>query len=193
VIILGIDPGLAATGLAAIDRSGPSARWIAGGELRTDPAWTLQRRLWHLREGVEITIAELAHAPQPIRVDGAVIEAFEVRAGGGSKDRRACSACGAPGGKAAGIALARFRRAAGPHYQAMGALICGLGRIHIGPPIRAVDWHRRLKLKSGDPKGAAAQFAAAAIQGLPAGLADHVTDAACIALAARIVSAPARG
>ena len=197
MIIIGIDPGIASTGLAAIYRAGNVTRWVTGREIRTSPAWPSVQRL----RALHLAARDTAFAVQKwVEVElgtariTAAIEAFEARAGGGRNDRKACPACGSPSAKDGGKEIARFRRTAIPHGMAMGALLAGLDPIPLGePPIRAVDWHRRLKLPPGDPKRAAAQFAASAIDGLPAVLADHVTDAACIALAARVAGGERRG
>jgi len=191
-IILGIDPGLAHAGLAVIYREGSSARWVDGREIRTDPTWPLARRLERMLWGARSTAEEanrwLAHQRGGVVMRMvAAIEDYEARAGGGRSDRRACPTCRSPGGRAAAAEIARFRRTAVPHGMAMGALLAGLMGIELAePPIRAVDWHRRLRLPAGAPKTAAQQFAFAAIEGIPPELPDHVTDAACIAMAARI-------
>ena len=65
--ILGLDPGLGTTGWGLIEADGNRLRHIANGQLKTDPANELPRRLGHLADQLEALLAD--HRP-----DGAAVE-----------------------------------------------------------------------------------------------------------------------
>jgi crossover junction endodeoxyribonuclease RuvC len=67
VRIVGIDPGLAATGFGVVDQAGNSFRLIEFGVLTTSPGEVLARRLAVLRDG----LAELLerHSPREAAVE----------------------------------------------------------------------------------------------------------------------------
>ena len=56
--ILGLDPGLGTTGWGVIEADGNRLRHIANGQLKTDSAAQLARRLAHLADQLEAVIAE---------------------------------------------------------------------------------------------------------------------------------------
>jgi len=60
--ILGLDPGLGTTGWGLIEADGNRLRHIANGQIKTDPAAPLPRRLAALADQLELVIAE--HRPQ---------------------------------------------------------------------------------------------------------------------------------
>ena len=61
MIILGLDPGLGTTGWGVIEAEGNRLRHIANGQLKTDSAAPLPRRLAHLADQLEVLMAE--HRP----------------------------------------------------------------------------------------------------------------------------------
>ena len=65
--ILGLDPGLGTTGWGLIEAEGNRLRHIANGQLNTDSAAALPRRLGHLADQLETLLAD--HRP-----DGAAVE-----------------------------------------------------------------------------------------------------------------------
>ncbi|HVJ70659.1 MAG TPA: crossover junction endodeoxyribonuclease RuvC, partial [Sphingomicrobium sp.] len=62
MLILGLDPGLGTTGWGVISAEGNRLSHIANGQLRTDTAEDLPRRLAHLATMIDAVIAD--HAPQ---------------------------------------------------------------------------------------------------------------------------------
>ncbi|MEN0000132.1 MAG: crossover junction endodeoxyribonuclease RuvC [Pseudomonadota bacterium] len=60
--IIGIDPGLRATGWGIIEASGNSLRFIASGTVKSNPQTGLAERLVSLHEGLSLVIAEKAPA-----------------------------------------------------------------------------------------------------------------------------------
>jgi crossover junction endodeoxyribonuclease RuvC len=73
VILLGLDPGLGTTGWGLIRADGNRLAHIANGQLKTDTAAPLPRRLAHLDAMLAALIAD--HAP-----DGAAVEEVFVNA-----------------------------------------------------------------------------------------------------------------
>lgn len=65
--ILGLDPGLATTGWGLIQADGNRLSHLANGQLRTNPAESLPKRLSHLASQLEAIIAD--HAPQSAAVE----------------------------------------------------------------------------------------------------------------------------
>ena len=65
--VLGIDPGLAATGYGVIDGDARTAEVVAYGAIRTRPRWTRAERLHHIHEQVGALIEE--HAPQELAIE----------------------------------------------------------------------------------------------------------------------------
>ena len=61
--ILGLDPGLGTTGWGVIEADGNRLRHVANGQIRTDSAAPLPKRLAALAEQLEELIAE--HGPEP--------------------------------------------------------------------------------------------------------------------------------
>ena len=61
-VILGIDPGLAATGWGLIDARGNSLRYLGHGVVRTDASWTPGRRLLRIHTELE----EICTAARPV-------------------------------------------------------------------------------------------------------------------------------
>ena len=60
--ILGLDPGLGTTGWGVIEAEGNRLRHIANGQIRTDTAATLPKRLAALADELEALIA--GHRPE---------------------------------------------------------------------------------------------------------------------------------
>ena len=67
MLILGLDPGLGTTGWGVISAEGNRLSHIANGQLRTDTAEDLPRRLAHLATMIDAVIAD--HAPQSAAVE----------------------------------------------------------------------------------------------------------------------------
>jgi crossover junction endodeoxyribonuclease RuvC len=65
--ILGLDPGLGTTGWGLIEAEGNRLRHIANGQLKTDSAAELPRRLAHLADQLEALLAE--HRPDSAAVE----------------------------------------------------------------------------------------------------------------------------
>src|SRR4051812_1033017 len=65
--ILGLDPGLGTTGWGLIEAEGNRLRHIANGQLKTDSAAELPRRLAHLADELEALLAE--HRPDSAAVE----------------------------------------------------------------------------------------------------------------------------
>lgn len=60
-IVLGVDPGTAAVGLAVVSGGAPGPRVLWAGTLRTPPGLASERRLRRLHEGVVAVVGE--HGP----------------------------------------------------------------------------------------------------------------------------------
>jgi crossover junction endodeoxyribonuclease RuvC len=67
MLILGLDPGLGTTGWGIISAEGNRLSHIANGQLRTDTAQDLPKRLAHLATMIDAVIAD--HAPQSAAVE----------------------------------------------------------------------------------------------------------------------------
>ena len=67
MIILGLDPGLGATGWGLIRAAGNRLSHIANGQLRTDAADPLPKRLSHLASQLEALLAD--HSPAAAAVE----------------------------------------------------------------------------------------------------------------------------
>ncbi|HET9337159.1 MAG TPA: crossover junction endodeoxyribonuclease RuvC [Sphingomicrobium sp.] len=67
MIILGLDPGLGTTGWGLIQAEGNRLSHIANGQLKTDAAVSLPRRLSHLASQLESLLAD--HAPEAAAVE----------------------------------------------------------------------------------------------------------------------------
>ncbi len=67
MIILGLDPGLGTTGWGLIRAEGNRLSHLANGQLKTNAAESLPRRLSHLASQLEAIIAD--HAPQAAAVE----------------------------------------------------------------------------------------------------------------------------
>jgi crossover junction endodeoxyribonuclease RuvC len=65
--VLGLDPGLGTTGWGLIEAEGNRLRHIANGQLKTDSAAELPRRLAHLADELEALLAE--HRPDSAAVE----------------------------------------------------------------------------------------------------------------------------
>ena len=65
--ILGFDPGLGTTGWGLIQADGNRLSHIANGQLKTDSAESLPKRLSHLASQLEALLAD--HAPRPAAVE----------------------------------------------------------------------------------------------------------------------------
>ena len=65
--ILGLDPGLGTTGWGLIQAEGNRLGHIANGQIKTDSAETLPKRLAHLGSQLEALIAD--HAPEAAAVE----------------------------------------------------------------------------------------------------------------------------
>ena len=65
--ILGIDPGLHATGFGVIDVSGSSLKLVDAGAIRPSPSQPLSKRLGQLHEGLKQVIE--SHRPQLMAVE----------------------------------------------------------------------------------------------------------------------------
>ena len=65
--ILGLDPGLGTTGWGLIEAEGNRLRHIANGQLKTDTAAGLPRRLGHLADQLEALLAD--HRPDSAAVE----------------------------------------------------------------------------------------------------------------------------
>ena len=65
--ILGLDPGLGTTGWGLIEADGNRLRHVANGQLRTDSAAELPRRLSHLADQLEAMLAD--HRPDSAAVE----------------------------------------------------------------------------------------------------------------------------
>ena len=63
--ILGLDPGLGTTGWGLIEADGNRLRHIANGQLKTDSAAELPRRLAHLADQLEALLID--HRPRAVR------------------------------------------------------------------------------------------------------------------------------
>jgi crossover junction endodeoxyribonuclease RuvC len=66
-VVLGVDPGTAAVGLAVVQREGSGLRVLWAGTLRTPAGLASERRLRRLHEGVVTAIRE--HAPGAMAVE----------------------------------------------------------------------------------------------------------------------------
>jgi len=73
VIILGLDPGLGTTGWGVIHAEGNRLRHVANGQLRTDPAEPLARRLAHLDTLLAAILAD--HLPAAAAVEEVFVNA----------------------------------------------------------------------------------------------------------------------
>jgi crossover junction endodeoxyribonuclease RuvC len=67
VRILGLDPGLGTTGWGLIEAEGNRLRHLANGQLKTDTAAGLPRRLGHLADQLEALLAD--HHPDSAAVE----------------------------------------------------------------------------------------------------------------------------
>jgi crossover junction endodeoxyribonuclease RuvC len=67
MIILGLDPGLGTTGWGLIAADGNRLRHVGNGQLKTDPAAALPRRLAHLADQLESLLTE--HRPDAAAVE----------------------------------------------------------------------------------------------------------------------------
>ena len=67
MLILGLDPGLGTTGWGIISAEGNRLAHVANGQLKTDPAEELPKRLAHLATMIDAVIAD--HAPQSAAVE----------------------------------------------------------------------------------------------------------------------------
>jgi crossover junction endodeoxyribonuclease RuvC len=67
VIILGLDPGLGTTGWGLIRAEGNRLSHIANGQLKTNAAETLPKRLSHLASQLEALLSD--HAPEAAAVE----------------------------------------------------------------------------------------------------------------------------
>ncbi|MYB41117.1 MAG: crossover junction endodeoxyribonuclease RuvC [Chloroflexi bacterium] len=65
--VIGIDPGLAATGYGIIEGDTRRAEVIAYGAIRTRPRWTRAERLHHIHEQVGALIEE--HRPHELAIE----------------------------------------------------------------------------------------------------------------------------
>ncbi|MCS6986332.1 MAG: crossover junction endodeoxyribonuclease RuvC [Sphingomonadaceae bacterium] len=69
--ILGLDPGLAATGWGVIEAEGPNLVHLAHGRIATRPADPMARRLVALFDGISAVVAR--HAPHRVAVEEAFV------------------------------------------------------------------------------------------------------------------------
>ncbi|HWH24593.1 MAG TPA: crossover junction endodeoxyribonuclease RuvC [Candidatus Limnocylindria bacterium] len=67
MIVLGVDPGTAATGYGIVERTGSRLRAVDYGCLETTPALTLPQRLAHIHEAVTALIQ--THRPELLGVE----------------------------------------------------------------------------------------------------------------------------
>ena len=65
--ILGLDPGLGTTGWGLIEADGNRLRHLANGQIKTDSAAELPRRLGHLADQLEALLAD--HGPDSAAVE----------------------------------------------------------------------------------------------------------------------------
>ncbi len=65
--VIGIDPGLAATGYGIIDGDARSAELVAYGAIRTRARWSRAERLHHIHEQVRALIEE--HRPHELAIE----------------------------------------------------------------------------------------------------------------------------
>ncbi|HYC95484.1 MAG TPA: crossover junction endodeoxyribonuclease RuvC [Sphingomicrobium sp.] len=65
--ILGLDPGLGTTGWGLIQAEGNRLSHLANGQLKTDAAESLPKRLSHLASQLEALLAD--HAPEAVAVE----------------------------------------------------------------------------------------------------------------------------
>lgn len=65
--VLGVDPGVASTGLAVVERGGAAPRVVWSGTVRTPPGLAEPERLRRLHEAVRAAIAE--HRPAAVALE----------------------------------------------------------------------------------------------------------------------------
>ncbi|HPT48794.1 MAG TPA: crossover junction endodeoxyribonuclease RuvC [Accumulibacter sp.] len=66
--ILGVDPGLRATGFGFIEKSGNRLAYLASGCIRTDPATSLPRRLGTIHAGVRELVERYAPTQTAVEI-----------------------------------------------------------------------------------------------------------------------------
>ncbi len=115
MFVLGIDPGLAATGYAVVEDSAGTSKAVGIGILRTDPAAPLPLRLTELHGDLEALIAE--YRPD----EAAVEEVFT------NRNLRTATAVG----RASGVVLLTLAQAGLPVFEytpsAVKAAVTGYG------------------------------------------------------------------
>ena len=119
MIVLGIDPGLAATGYGVVARGGAggaSLRALDAGVIATAPGIALERRLAHIHDAVEALLDE--HAPDAMALE-------ELYFG---QNARSAFAVGQARGVAMLAAGTRGLPCAGYTPQQVKGAVCGSGR-----------------------------------------------------------------
>ena len=126
MVILGVDPGTAATGFGVVDAEGSRLRSVAYGCIRTDADTPLEERLAVIARGVDALISE--HAPAALAVEGVFV---------GGSARNALTVGQARG---AVLAAAGLRHVPVAEYAVteIKAAVCGFGRAEKGQVQRMV-------------------------------------------------------
>ena len=126
MVILGVDPGTAATGYGVVDAEGSRLRSVAFGCIRTDADTPLEERLAVIARGIDALIEE--HAPVALAVEGVYV---------GGNARNALNV-----GQARGAVLtaAGLRHVAVAEYAVseIKTAVCGFGRAEKGQVQRMV-------------------------------------------------------
>ena len=126
MVILGVDPGTAATGFGVVDAEGSRLRSVAFACIRTDADTPLEERLAAIARGVDALIVE--HAPAALAVEGVYV---------GGNARNALNV-----GQARGAVLtaAGLRHVAVAEYAVseIKTAVCGFGRAEKGQVQRMV-------------------------------------------------------
>jgi crossover junction endodeoxyribonuclease RuvC len=116
VTVLGIDPGMAAWGFGAVERSGNRVRLVEHGWHRTDPAEPPEQRLQRIHDAVAELLSRLA--PDQVALEDSYV----------GIDRRAALAVGQARG-AILVACARYGVACAQYPPAMvKQAVCGYGK-----------------------------------------------------------------
>lgn len=126
MVILGVDPGTAATGYGVVDADGSRLRSVAFGCVRTEAGTPLEERLAAIARAVDALIDE--HAPAAVAVEGVYVGANARNALNVGQARGAVlTAAGLRGVPVAEYAVAEIK-----------AAVCGFGRAEKGQVQRMV-------------------------------------------------------
>jgi len=141
--VLGIDPGLAATGYGVLDGNSHEARAVASGVIRTRPSTPRAERLRAILEGVQALLAE--HRPDELAIEQAFV-AVNVRSAFAIGEARAAAIVAAA---LAGVAVVEYPPAtikaavtgngSAPKEQVQAMVALQLGMSSLPEPLDAAD------------------------------------------------------